>query len=233
MGRPGILLAGEPAFVVALQPSLLSLHNPEMMLTTSGREAFLLVLRHRPRLAIVSDVLPDMDAEDLFALLRADRELRHTSLLLLTSRDSAVTGHANAVMDIRSLSLPALAERADRLLSIPQRVAARASVCLDRRQLALPETSYAETVNVSENGLLLDCREPLDIGEEVGLRFALPRRSQQIRAQAQIVRQDLAHPSMLRGRSRAPMPTRRFGLEFTNLLPQDQILIRQFVAAAA
>lgn len=239
MGRPGILLAGEPAFVVADQPSLLSLHNPELMLTTSGREAFLLVLKHRPRLAIVSDVLPDMEADDLFALLRADRELRHMSLLLLSSREGAEQGRANAVMEIPSMSLQALAERADRLLSVTQRVATRASVCLDRRQLALPETTYAETVNLSESGLLLDTRESLEVGEEVWLRFALPRRSRQIRAQGQVVRQELAHPSMLarkplgNGLYARPTPSRRFGLAFTTLLPQDQLDIRQLVSAAA
>lgn len=238
MSRPGILLAGEPAFVVAERPSLLSLHNPEFILTTSGREAFLLVLKHRPRLAIVGDVLPDMAADDLFGLVRADRDLRRMSLVQLASREQGESRHANAVMDIGSLDPEALAERADRLLSVPQRIAARASVCVGRRQDRAPASSFAHTVNLSESGMLLACREELDLGERVWLHFVLPHRPELIAAQGEVVRQALL-ASHSRPHRPAPVArpaaaaSQRFGLEFTAILPHDQLRIRQFVESSA
>ena len=226
MQSPRILLVGEPSFALAESPSLLALHSPEFLLTTSGAEALALFPRLLPRLAVVSDVLGDISARELLARLRSTPRTRSSSLLLLTD-DQALAPGANAVL---SLATPhdELVERADRLLSIAPRVSTSASVCLGRplRPLGEPSgrpASFARAVNLSETGLLLACQERLSTGEDVSLHFVLPRHLDLITARGRVVRE--APPAM----ASWPESPWSFGIEFNTLVPRHQLKIRSYI----
>src|SRR4051794_36645582 len=84
--RPSkLLICDDSPSVRKLIFSMLS-DQHELMLVSSGEEAFEESLRFRPDL-IISDLLMDgMDGYELCKRVRAERSLRHISFILLTSK---------------------------------------------------------------------------------------------------------------------------------------------------
>ncbi len=230
--RTRIVLAGEPAQAVARQPSLLSLHSPEFLCTTHGGEAWALIGRYRPRVAILTDELPGVAGTEILGLVRGTPELRRTSLILLAGRPTPgrYGRHANAIFDYAAgLDVEAVAERAERLLCVQPRVTARASVCLARRVDGRTAGSFAHSVNLSESGMLLQSRDHLAPGESLWLHFVLPQSTELIAARGRVVRRAVEEAPA--AEPQAPAPRHDcYGVEFTTLLPDDQLRIRGFVA---
>ena len=226
--KPRIVLAGEKATAFADSPSLLSLHNPEFLCARDGRDALAMVSRYRPQLAILEEELPLLSGADAACLIRADGDLRRTSIILLgtTSASTTAPRFANIVLDISGgLDVEALAECADRLLSVAPRVKARASICVGRPSPTGSRGAFAQSLDLSVSGMLVGCREQLSIGEQVSLHFVLPQHMELIRARGRVVRTARVRTSHLAG---VPVEA-AYGVEFTTLLPQDQLRIRRFI----
>src|SRR5262245_51483448 len=90
--RVSIVVAGEAARALELERSLLTLHNPVFYKTDTGREALDLITEHRPRLAIISEMLEDVPGEEVAREVRNHPELRRTSIMLLDARAKIVQG---------------------------------------------------------------------------------------------------------------------------------------------
>jgi CheY-like chemotaxis protein len=71
-------------------------------------------------------------------------------------------------------------------------------------------------LNLSVHGLLLECRHPLRVGEDVRLLFDIPRGHGTIEARGTIVRQALAD---------------RFGVELTQVEGDGRVRIKRYVEA--
>lgn len=214
-----ILLAGDPATRLAESPSILTLYNPFFLTTENGREALMLLMRQRPRLAILTSSLPELDGEAIAARVREHRELRDTSTILLRQDGRTARSAANVTLDVSGgYDEDALVRHADRLLSIKPRFRAKAWVRIDRpseRKFG----SVVQTLNLSESGMLVASRELLHVGEAITLRVLLPRVTQAIGAR--VVRE-----------ARGDAPERsehRYGVEFTSVLPEDRLKIRSCI----
>jgi len=71
-------------------------------------------------------------------------------------------------------------------------------------------------VNLSVHGLLLECRQTLKVGEDVRLRFEMPRGYGTVEARGTVVRQALAD---------------RFGVELTQVDGDGRVRIKRYVEA--
>ena len=71
-------------------------------------------------------------------------------------------------------------------------------------------------VNLSVHGLLLECRHPLKVGEDVRLAFDMPRGHGMVEADGTVVRQ--AHAD-------------RFGVELTHVAGDGRVRIKRYVEA--
>src|SRR5262249_9093598 len=160
-----ILVAGKAARALVLERSLLTLHNPVFHFTDSGREAMDLILQNRPRLAVLSEGLDDMPGEEVAHQVRDHAELRSTSIMLLDDSSNRVqsSGVTNApTSEDEEMDRESLVMLADRLLTVSPRAAASASVCIGtHHDGGKQQAMYAQSLNISESGMLLETREPL------------------------------------------------------------------------
>ncbi|MFN7974539.1 MAG: PilZ domain-containing protein [Acidobacteriota bacterium] len=214
-----ILLAGDFAVRLAEDPSILTLYSPFFLTTRDGREALMLLMRQRPRLAIVDSPLPELDGEAIVARVREHRELRHTSTILVRQDGRSGRSAANVTLDMSAgYDGDALIRQADRLLSIKPRYRAKAWVRIDRPSVQ-KFGAVVQTLNLSESGMLVASRDLLHVGEAITLRVLLPRVTQTIGAR--VVREA---PADAIERSE-----HRYGVEFTALLPEDRLKIRSCI----
>jgi hypothetical protein len=79
-------------------------------------------------------------------------------------------------------------------------------------------TFSARALNLSVHGLLLECGEPLEIGEDVRLAFEIPAGHGPAHATGTVVR---------------VAPASRFGVELTHLEGDARVRIRRFVESSA
>jgi CheY-like chemotaxis protein len=108
-------------------------------------------------------------------------------------------------------------DRLMRLIHVPVRKTTRFPVNLSLQGGLRDGVSFAaRVVNLSVHGLLLECRHPLKVGEDVRLVFEMPRGHGPIRAQGTVVRQALAE---------------RFGVELTQVEGDGRVRIKRYVEA--
>jgi DNA-binding response OmpR family regulator len=190
----------------------------ERHIATKPDEARMLAVAARPRIVVVDSALPW--AGRFVASLREDPDTRAISIVALARGDfdpsevELLEAGANGI-----LRLPLGAdgsERLERLMNVPVRRQARFIVHFNV-DAPIPPPSGAEpalAVNLSESGMLLETRLDLGVRQEVTLEFKLPDGDHHVHGRARVVR---------------VAGTRQFGLEFTDLEPEDAPRIRAFL----
>ena len=168
---------------------------------------------------VVDSALPD--APGVVSLLRQDPITRPTAIVALGRAEFSVDyldlleAGANAI-----LPLPPghdWDDRLMRLIHVPVRRATRFPVDLAiegglRSGLALS----GRAVNLSVHGMLIECAQPLEVGEDVRLSLRMPAGYGGVRGTGTVVR--LA-------------AERRFGVELTHLEEDGRVRIKRFVEA--
>jgi DNA-binding response OmpR family regulator len=159
-------------------------------------------------------------AADLVKSLRADPETRRLSVVALARGDFAaheltlLEAGANAV-----LRLPPSGdwdERLVRLMHVPARRDVRAAVTLelDLGLGATGEAFHALALNLSLNGLLIETRQELRLGDDVTFSFVLPSVGEEVEGGASVVRLAAAE---------------RYGLEILNVKDDGRRKIKSYV----
>ena len=168
---------------------------------------------------VIDCALPGAAA--VVASLRQDPITRATAIVALGRAEfgfdhlSLLEAGANAI-----LPLPPgqdWDDRLMRLIHVPVRKTTRFPVNLSLQGGLRDGLSFAaRIVNLSVHGLLLECRHPLKVGEDVRLLFDMPRGHGPIEAKGTIVRQALAD---------------RFGVELTQVEGDGRVRIKRYVEA--
>lgn len=108
-------------------------------------------------------------------------------------------------------------DRLMRLIHVPVRKTTRFPVNLSLQGGLRDGVSFAaRVVNLSVHGLLLECRQPLRVGEDLRLAFEMPRGHGPVEARGTVVRQAL---------------TDCFGVELTQVAGDGRVRIKRYVEA--
>lgn len=168
---------------------------------------------------VIDSALPGASA--VVAALRQDPTTRGTAIVALGRSEfgfehlALLESGANAI-----LPLPPgqdWDDRLMRLIHVPVRKTSRFPVNLSLQGGLRDGASFAARVlNLSVHGLLLECRHPLKVGEDVRLLFDMPSGHGHIEAKGTIVRQALAD---------------RFGVELTQVEGDGRVRIKRYVEA--
>jgi len=212
------LVCSEADLEADLEGTVLWRAEFERHLARRVEEAQLLALTEKPDLVVVDRELSW--ALELVKSLRQEPLTRQASIAIVSRGDfdpremDLLEAGANAV-----LRLPAGAdwdERLTRLAQVPTRTEVRCQV-----EFELEATARAGApplrglvVNLSTTGLLLECAEPLPLGEDLDLRFRLPGAGPEIVGCGRVVRHT---------------PGGRYGIEFYGLEGQGSEYVRRFV----
>jgi CheY-like chemotaxis protein len=159
-----------------------------------GAAAFVAVLRQDPLTRTTAIV----------ALGRAEFDFAHLALL---------EAGANAILPLPPG--PDWDDRLMRLIHVPARREARFGVDLAiEGGLRGGQRFRGRALNLSVHGILIECRHPLDVGDDVRLVFAMPDGQGGIAGTGTIVRQS---------------PPHRFGVEITSVEGDGRLRIKRYV----
>jgi len=168
---------------------------------------------------VIDSALPGAPA--VVAALRQDPTTRATAIVALGRSEfgfehlALLESGANAI-----LPLPPgqdWDDRLMRLIHVPVRKTTRFHVNLSLQGGLRDGTSFtARVINLSVHGLLLECRHPLKVGDDVRLAFEMPSGHGPVEARGTVVRQALAD---------------RFGVELTQVEGDGRVRIKRYVEA--
>jgi hypothetical protein len=172
-------------------------------------------IRERPALAVVERDLPW--AADFIRGVREDDTTKATSIAVYGAGEidpveyELLSSGANAMF-----RLPVTRDwdkRLARLVHVPPRQAVRVPVFVEVESEGATRTTLGTTVNLSENGILIQA-QALDLGSELVFAFRLPAATEPVRGRAKVVRMATDDS---------------FGLEFSEISGESLQVIRAFV----
>ena len=191
--------------------------NVERIPAASADEVRALADGGRADVVVVDSALPGAAA--MVAAIRQDPTTRSTAIVALGRSEfgfdhlELLEAGANAI-----LPLPPAQDWDDRLMRlihVPVRKTTRFPVNLSLQGGRRGGESFAaRVVNLSVHGLLLECRHPLRVGEDVRIVFDMPPGHGGIEADGTVVRQALAD---------------RFGVELTHVAGDGRVRIKRYV----
>lgn len=194
--------------------------NVERIAAAGAEDVRRLADEGRLDVVVVDSALPGAAA--LVAALRQDPITRPTAIVALGRSEfgfehlDLLQAGANAI-----LPLPPAADWDDRLMRlihVPVRKATRFAVDLSLEGGLRDGLSFAaRVVNLSVHGLLLECRHPLRVGQDLRLAFDMPPGHGGVRALGTVVREALAD---------------RFGVELTHVDDDGRVRIKRYVEEA-
>lgn len=194
--------------------------NVERLRAESASDVRRLAGDSRIDVVVVDSAVPG--AADLVAALRQDALTRATAIVALGRSEfgfshlDLLEAGANAI-----LPLPPNADWDDRLMRlihVPVRRATRFLVDIAIEGGLRSGLRFGgRAVNLSVNGLLLECRQPLEIGDDLRLCFELPDGMGAVAATGTLVRQT---------------PPHHFGVEITFVEGDGRVRIKRFVEAS-
>jgi hypothetical protein len=165
---------------------------------------------------------------DLIGRIRADGRTRGVSVGVVrrsvTLEEETQLRRAGANVVFGGQVVPYLWDAwIEELLHVPRRREARVPVSIAVWSHTAPGSDPGRglTLNISVKGMLLETKEPLDIGSKLDLSFTLPGSAGPVRAVGQVVREDPA--------SDGGPP--RLGIEFLILRDGARDRIRSYVEA--
>ena len=195
--------------------------NVERILVSDAAEVRRLADAGRLDIVVLDPALPK--AAEIVAALRQDPVTRSTAIVALGRSEfgfdhlAMLEAGANAI-----LPLPAghdWDDRLVRLMHVPVRKSTRFPVDLALEGGLRRGVGFSgRALDLSVHGLLLECRHPLDVGEDLHLAFALPGGEGGVRGTGTVVR--LA-------------PGACFGVELTHVEGDGRVRIKRYVEGGA
>ena len=214
---PTILICSPRDLVAELSRTMVFRADVQRHVATRAQEAREKAAANRPHLVVVDRDFPG--APELVTWLRSEPVTRAASVVVAARGEfdhvamTLLELGANTVL--RLPAGPDWDERLVQLLTVPVRRDTRFSVFFAVETLVGPEVAgVGSALNLSINGMLLDCSGALSVGDEVDLQFVLPGQEKGVLARGRVMR--VARPG-------------RFGIQLTNFAGDGREIIQAFV----
>lgn len=222
-----IVIADPEKCLLRWEQNLLQRKSFQVYGATTGGEGFELLKEKQAHLMVLDSQLRDIDPIELCRMVREDSQTRGTSLLGLLRREEDgrerlfKEAGCNATLH-RPIGRFEFYQRIGFLLQIPTRRFLRTVVKIKVPFRNQGSALFGWTINLSPNGMLLECSEPLASGSILDFLFFLPGMEKHpIRAVGKVVRvAGEVHPDQ-----------NAFGVNFFQIAKKDQRLIMEFVDA--
>ncbi len=216
------ILIVDPVYTrLLLEKTCLSRKEYKIFTSSLGSEGLNKAKEVKPNLILFSANLEDLDGAEFCRMIRNDEETKKTSLILIVAKDD--DSKINEIMasgcnDFITFPLNKiiLDQKLGIYLNIATRRAARIMVQLKIETKSFQGFHLGTSVNISKSGMLLETPITLKIGEEINLRFFIPKSLKQIETKAIVMREELIKN------------VKRYGLKFFNLKPEFENVIDEF-----
>lgn len=199
-----------------------NIREPAVLRAESGQAALASIRTERPQLVVFSFELGDMTGAELCRRVRADAEMRSTSLLFMTRPgrgdeiDLCMAAGCNDVI-FRPLDPGELQTKVRMFGTIPVRKELRTLAKVEIRTLNQSIFLFGQSVNVSSKGMLLEVERLLPPDAVVNVTFFLPEDPEPLNLEAQVFRAEFGEA--------AP----RYGMQFLEISDAERERIDQYV----
>jgi CheY-like chemotaxis protein len=218
-----ILVVDDDPVVLRAIKALIESLGYEVLGLTDSREAAERVNRQKFAGVFVDAKMPDLDGPALVRRIRRSPTNNSVPVFMLTGYDDVETMRegfragitffmgkpleTGRLANVLKLMKEAMLREKRSYIRLPLRTVVNCST--DENQFT------ATSVNVGEGGMLLEPSGGLEVGQELWLRFSLPRIPQTLNPRAKVVRRE--RPD-------------RMGIWFLELSPEDRKALQDFIA---
>jgi CheY-like chemotaxis protein len=200
--------------------TIVASHNPDLardfdrdllrrrdlrLVTARNTDDLLTRLRAGADICFIDRVLPDGDAATALETIRAEKSLARVPVVLVSASGAPASDRMQAreqgFAEMVELPAPpgALSLLVARLLGMPLREDERFAVRVHVFDDAAADSYLGNSVDLSENGMLIKAKRELAVGTVLTLRFALPGRAGELALKARVVRVDATSFAPARG----------------------------------
>lgn len=215
------LLPKNAKFSAELHRSFLKRKGVDVVVVKDGEEALGVIRKRRPDIAIVNYYLPKLSGAEVCQQVKADSDLSQIPIVIMTKEyhradvDQCLAAGCNGVV-ARSAGPGAMLQTVVRLVSLPVREYERIPVQIKLWGKRQKDSFIGQSLDLSEDGMLLDTDMPLQVGDVVRLRFYLPRTFEKIDVEGEVVREAAAEL------------WNRYGIRFRTIAAAGRPAIRRF-----
>lgn len=216
------ILIVDPVYTrLLLEKTCLSRKEYKIFTSQKGSEGLQIAGEIKPNLILFSSHLGDIDGASFCKSIRKDEETKKTSLILVVAKDDdhkVSEIMASGCNDFITFPLNKLIldQKLGIYLNIATRKAARIMVQIKIEAKSHQGFHLGTSVNLSKSGMLLETPINLNKGEEIFLKFFLPKTLKQVETKAMVVREENFKN------------LKRYGLKFLELDREYEKIIENF-----
>ncbi len=220
---PNIIIAGDLCNLLRRGSSFLGRADIKVFPAVSNDEVLRIHRTESADLIIAQSNMPGMDSEQLYSLIRADKNLIQAPVIMVCTNNPreiekcARCGASDVVL--RPLNKQLLLARAQKFLALFTRESYRVSLSVAIDSVCRNRRFSCRSVDIGSNGMKIETEKGLTLGDRTVCSFALPD-SLQIVAEAEIVD---ALPTPRGARAN------RYGIRFKNLTANAKQALQAFV----
>jgi CheY-like chemotaxis protein/Tfp pilus assembly protein PilZ len=223
MKKNKILITDDVKVVLDRERSFLGREGVTLFSASTNDELFRIHGTEKADLIIATLDTPGMKSEELYAAIRAARELCAVSVILLCRDEPGALERgeqcgANAVMTL-PVDTALLLEKAQQLLDISWRESFRVLTSVRIEGANRARTFFCRSENLSASGILIETERVMAKGDQVVCSFTLPD-STRIKTPGEIVR-------VVENAGGSRM--NRYGVKFAPLAPEAKASIDTYV----
>lgn len=203
------------------EASILSNRGLQVFTATSGEEAVVVHRNEKVNLIVASLDMPGMSGDALCSLIRADKEMKSVSVIIICENrkadlDRCARCGANSFIT-KPFDPSLFLDKVSRLMEIPKRSGVRVLIKVSVKGKLDSGSFFCTSVNISTAGILLEMNRTFSKGDLITCSFFIPG-SKGITVDCEVMRATNISPEIS-----------HCGARFTGLSPGDASAIDAFV----
>jgi uncharacterized protein (TIGR02266 family) len=227
--RRKVLLADDVELFLELEKSFLKRADIDLLVARDGQQALDLTRLHRPNVVFLDLYMPVLEGDDCCRSIKGYPELSDVKVIMVTTagKPEEMQRCRDAGCDeilLKPINRSEFMGLARKYLQIEVRSDARLKAEVRVFYGPTPQKMLENfSVDLSTGGLFVHSAAPLDVNEEMTLRFTLPDKSGNVSCKARVAWVNDAE------RPRKPALPTGMGVQFVDLSLDDMHTIRRFL----
>lgn len=219
-----VLLVDDVKLFLELEKTLLTRSNLQLFTATSGKEAMEIHRKEKVDLILCDLYMPGMNGDEVCRIIRADEELKKTSIIMVTTSakdiEMCMTAGANDCI-LKPINPTELLKKVSKYVNIALRRDIRilARIGVEGVKGVGAESFLGNTVNISLSGVLIETSHIFTIGEAVACSFFLPGNSTPLTVSGEVMRKA----------NGAQVGMNYYGIRFIDIKEEDKRAIESYV----
>lgn len=178
-----ILLVDDAKIFLEVEKTLFKRTGAQILTASSGTQALKSVIAEKPDVVLLDFMMPDITGDKVCAQIKSNPETADIPVIMVTTmgRVEDVDRCRRAGCDdfaTKPIHHQELLAKVAHLLKIPHRLSMRIMVRVEAEMATDGKVFFGTSIDLSTTGMLIEAEKPLKVGDEVTVRFFLPRENE-------------------------------------------------------